>query len=76
MNDILIILSLASLAWVIAGLSDLEHIRPQIKPFNCPLCMGLWLSLLTLPFIYGIDVKILYAPLVAVLANEIDKLNP
>ena len=76
MNDLLIILSLASFSWMVAGMSDLDSIRPQFRPFNCPMCFAFWLSLIILPFIYGVDIRLIYAPLIAIVANEIDKFNP
>ena len=73
MSDLLLILSLATFSWMVAGLEDLDRFRPKFKPFNCPMCMGLWIGLIVFGIKYGLDYKLFYATFVMVLSNELDR---
>jgi len=73
MEDVLLILSLSVLAWMYAGSYDLEPLRFNFKPFNCPLCMGIWIGLAVFFLKYGICWKLLYCFIVGYVSNIIGR---
>ena len=66
------IIGLACLAYLITDMA--VHFELPEKPFQCDMCVGFWISVGPLIYMYGFE-GFCAAGLVAVLANIIFKIN-
>lgn len=72
METIILILGIACLVILAINHDVYQVLSPKFKPFTCALCMGFWVSVLPLIFIYG-WYGIPYAALAAVITEFIDR---
>jgi len=69
---IISIIGLACLANLLVDIAS--HFNLPEKPFQCDMCMGFWISVLPLSYLYGWE-GFCASGIVAILSNIIFKLN-